>query len=492
MCRLGPVGRITLLLMLIAARSDDRLAAQGRSSQSAEKGPTAAPTMASSPLPRYQFAVGEQLTYAEDQEIPLLDKRADKRRRNREDRWQIFVLNHNSDGSWRLLLYRTVRLVDQKPKSPPSEIFSNSMLAYCDLSPDGRIAQNPTLGDSFDFEINPYWLFAPLPPDQNSLATGWSGTSPVGELTLDCSLESGTPGSGSSIVMNCVEHAPLLIIYGQTKNRRYVFDRQAGRVRRIEFNRARNDGKIHSQSHSTATLESDSKKPSRWIEPLRKEADQFFSANADYHKRMEEVGRSRTAKDCETEQFRARQLLATAQKTCELEPIRDGYRAQLKVHDREAPWKTNEAKAREKVYARGPADWDLTAFDGGKHRLKECRGKVVVLDFWYRYCPYCIKALPQIKQVAEKYKNKHVVVLGMNIDPNEDDARFVIREKGLLYANLKAQPAVSAYAADELGYPVLYILGQDGRVSEIHTGYSPDLGDQVSDAIDRLLRAGEK
>jgi hypothetical protein len=78
----------------------------------------------------------------------------------------------------------------------------------------------------------------------------------------------------------------------------------------------------------------------------------------------------------------------------------------------------------------------------------------------------------------------------MNIDPKEDDARFVIREKGLAFTNLRAERAVSAYAADELGFPVLYILGQDGRVSDIHSGYSPDLANHVSDTIDRLLREG--
>lgn len=463
------------------------LAFGGSCSELVAEGP--APS-ASSSVPRYQFAVGEQLTYAEDQEIPLLDKPADKRRRNREDRWQIFVLNQNSDGSWRLLLYRTVRLVDQKPNSRPSEIFANSMLAYCDLFPDGRIPPNPTLGDSFDFQINPYWLFAPLPPNQDSMAKGWSGTSPVGERTLDCSLTSGTPGSGSSIVINCAEHTPLLVIFGQTKRRRYVFDRQAGKFRQIEQDDTRNDGKIHSQSGSTVKLESDSQKPSRWIEQLGKEADQFFATTADYQKQMDVVQRIRTAKDCETELLRARQLLATAQKSSELELVRDAYRAQLKVHDREAPWKVNEAKARAKVYSRVPADWELTAFDGAKHGLKDYRGKVVVLDFWYRYCPYCIKNFPQIKQVAERYRDKGVVVLGMNIDPKEDDARFVIREKGLAFTNLRAERAVSAYAADELGFPVLYILGQDGRVSDIHSGYSPDLANHVSDTIDRLLREG--
>jgi peroxiredoxin len=444
----------------------------------------------SAPLPRYQFAVGDEFTYAEENEIPLLGKAAGNTRRKREGRWQILALNHNSDGSWRLLVYRSVRLVDRKPQGPPVEIFSNSMLAYCDLFPDGRIAANPTLGDSFDFEINPYWLFVPLPATREALAKGWSGISPIGELRLDCSLGAGRPASPASVTINCVEQTPLMVIFGQKKSRRYEFDTAAGRLRRIEHHWTRDDGDIHWQHLTRVKLESAVQKPSPWIEQLKKEAEQFFSTLAGYQQRMDAVDRSRTVRDCETGLLQARQLLAAAQKSAQLELVRDACRARLVIHDRESPWKINGAKARAKVFARGPADWELTALDGTKHRLKDYRGKVVVLDFWYRYCPYCIKAFPAIKHVAERYKDKGVAVFGMNVDPQEADAQFVVHEKRLAYSNLKAQPATAAYAADELGYPVLYLLGKDGRVSEIHSFYSPDLADRLDKAIDRLLKNG--
>ena len=53
------------------------------------------------------------------------------------------------------------------------------------------------------------------------------------------------------------------------------------------------------------------------------------------------------------------------------------------------------------------------------------------MDFWYRGCGWCMYAMPQVKQLAEDYKDKPVVVLGMNTDRNEEDARFVVKELGL-------------------------------------------------------------
>ena len=75
--------------------------------------------------------------------------------------------------------------------------------------------------------------------------------------------------------------------------------------------------------------------------------------------------------------------------------------------------------------------WETTDFDGKKHAIRDYRGKVVVLDFWNTACASCLRAMPQVKQVVEDFKDKPVTVLGMNDDDNEDDARSVIEKMDL-------------------------------------------------------------
>ena len=131
------------------------------------------------------------------------------------------------------------------------------------------------------------------------------------------------------------------------------------------------------------------------------------------------------------------------------------------------------------------AAWTTTDLDGKKHSLAGYRGKVIVLDFWYRGCGWCIKAMPQIKEVTEHFRDRPVVVLGMNTDRKEADARFVAKSLKLNYATLKAAGLPEKYGVQ--AFPTLIIIDQEGIVRDRHVGYSPNLREELIETISGLL-----
>jgi thiol-disulfide isomerase/thioredoxin len=135
------------------------------------------------------------------------------------------------------------------------------------------------------------------------------------------------------------------------------------------------------------------------------------------------------------------------------------------------------------------AEWETTDIDGQKHSLVDYRGKVVVLDFWFRGCEPCIKAMPQMKEIVEEFRGKPVAVLGMNTDQQEKDARFVVDELKLDYPTLRAKGLPEKY--DVHAFPTLVIIDQQGVVRDRHIGYSTNLLLDVSKTINNLL-AGHK
>jgi len=46
--------------------------------------------------------------------------------------------------------------------------------------------------------------------------------------------------------------------------------------------------------------------------------------------------------------------------------------------------------------------------------LADLRGKIVMLDFWATWCQPCRHELPTIEGLSRKYKEKNVLVLGIN------------------------------------------------------------------------------
>jgi thiol-disulfide isomerase/thioredoxin len=150
---------------------------------------------------------------------------------------------------------------------------------------------------------------------------------------------------------------------------------------------------------------------------------------------------------------------------------------------------TKDKELDELVLNKQAAEWSTTDIDGGKHALADYHGKVVVLDFWYRGCGWCIKAMPQIKEVVDHFHNQPVAVLGMNTDRDEKDARFVVEAVRLNYPTLKGVGLPEKYGVQ--GFPTLVVIDGKGIVRKRHVGYSPTLRQELIETINGLLKAAE-
>ncbi len=64
------------------------------------------------------------------------------------------------------------------------------------------------------------------------------------------------------------------------------------------------------------------------------------------------------------------------------------------------------------------ADVDFMDSFNEVHTADQLKGKVVVLNFWATWCAPCKKEIPAFNRVYEKYKDKGVVMLGVNTDVN--------------------------------------------------------------------------
>lgn len=87
---------------------------------------------------------------------------------------------------------------------------------------------------------------------------------------------------------------------------------------------------------------------------------------------------------------------------------------------RQAKMEAEAPKPRESAFfATGKpiSNFKTTDMYGNKYNLKELRGKVVVLNFWFVNCPPCKKEIPELnKIVAEYQQQKDVVFLAIALD----------------------------------------------------------------------------
>jgi thiol-disulfide isomerase/thioredoxin len=135
----------------------------------------------------------------------------------------------------------------------------------------------------------------------------------------------------------------------------------------------------------------------------------------------------------------------------------------------------------------GGVAWLNTA---GPLKLKDLRGKIVVLDFWTLCCINCIHTIPDLKRLEEKYPNE-LVVIGVHSPKfeNEKDTES-IRKAILRYevthpiVNDAERKLWESYECES--WPTLWLIDPEGNL--IAHGSGEGLFEPLDKAITELIK----
>ena len=119
----------------------------------------------------------------------------------------------------------------------------------------------------------------------------------------------------------------------------------------------------------------------------------------------------------------------------------------------------------------GPApDFTLNLFDGGSARLSELRGKVVVVNIWASWCVPCRDEAPFLERAWRAYRERGVVLLGVDYIDTEPAARAFIQEFGITYPNGPDLGSAIYRAYRARGVPETYFVDRAGRIARTQIG----------------------
>lgn len=102
--------------------------------------------------------------------------------------------------------------------------------------------------------------------------------------------------------------------------------------------------------------------------------------------------------------------------------------------------------------------------NGAKTSLEAYQGKVVLLDFWATWCGPCINAIPHTNELAAKYAEHGLVILGVCHPRGGEKMADTVTAKGIQYpVALDGDGAtIAAYAVD--GFPDYYFVDRAGKL----------------------------
>jgi len=129
----------------------------------------------------------------------------------------------------------------------------------------------------------------------------------------------------------------------------------------------------------------------------------------------------------------------------------------------------------------------LRSLEGDAFRLADARGKVVVVDFWASWCVPCGEAMPALDRIYRRYRQHGLVVVGVNVDREERNARRFLRQTRVSFPVLHDGGHRIADRYRPPTMPSTYVIDRRGVVRHVHTGFRSGDAERLERVIRELL-----
>lgn len=118
--------------------------------------------------------------------------------------------------------------------------------------------------------------------------------------------------------------------------------------------------------------------------------------------------------------------------------------------------------------------------------LKDYKGKVIVLNFWFIGCKPCVAEMPHLNKFVEDYEDKGVVFLAVSLDNKEAIEKFLTKKQ----FDYTIAPNGRSIAS-ELGitsYPTNIIIDKEGKIIYSVSGFGDHLMPIMDEKIEKLVK----
>lgn len=123
--------------------------------------------------------------------------------------------------------------------------------------------------------------------------------------------------------------------------------------------------------------------------------------------------------------------------------------------------------------------------DGDTVRLRDQRGKVVVVNVWATWCGPCRVEMPGFVDLQTEFRDEGVQFLGVSVDRSGAEAvRSFVERQGVNFPQIASPRLAASHFPGEV-VPRTYLIDKQGRIRYVHRGVI--LKWALDDALQTLL-----
>lgn len=130
-------------------------------------------------------------------------------------------------------------------------------------------------------------------------------------------------------------------------------------------------------------------------------------------------------------------------------------------------------------------DFSFQTFDGKQSSRTSLEGKPLLLVFWNTWCPNCMRELPEINRLAEKFGPRGLAVLAINtaINDSETKARTYWEKQAYVFPSGFDRYFEIGDVFKVRGVPTIFLIDSKGIVQYKQAQLPKDVEDRLEHLI---------
>lgn len=133
-------------------------------------------------------------------------------------------------------------------------------------------------------------------------------------------------------------------------------------------------------------------------------------------------------------------------------------------------------------------DFSLKAANGQTYSLQSVKGKVVLVDFWASWCPYCRRSMPSVVDLSRKFAGSAFMILGVSIDADAHSWRRYVRDHELSWPQYLDRDRRISHLFGVRGVPAFILIDQKGAIFYQQRGWGEGLEPRLESMIEQELK----
>jgi len=127
----------------------------------------------------------------------------------------------------------------------------------------------------------------------------------------------------------------------------------------------------------------------------------------------------------------------------------------------------------------------LVSETGDSTSLDEIDADLLLVDFWYMSCMPCLKSLPHLQELSDKYKSRGFKVIGINCHDtaNKEYAIGKLKEKGILYPNFFGSRSFLKQL-NVKAFPTYILLDKNQNIVYMGVGIGKDMESIIEEELE--------